>query len=270
MKSIFARYFQTKKLDPAVIQTLPYPINPEFCLEKKDYLLARQKQLNPSNHIPTRVLVPISGAAVQLNYLEHLLILLARNQEKPYIITTITKAAPFTKNFLIKFKRYQNIEVVAGANDRETVDLYTEQFKKQTPPALEITKPSEQTFKILAEPNQLGGVIMLFAAPVGRQEIDNLGFMLRHGLIPNKEESELLYRDLLGTPPKILPQLMEKARAWRGLILPKGSNTSAGFINNCLRLGLFTQMLSYRRKNDFELMPDGVSQFWQLLVKRLA
>lgn len=273
-RQLLATYFEKKRVLRPRIPVVPYPVSPKFCPLTRRARIGRAKQLDNHSRTPTQILVPISGAAVQLTYLENLIKQLCACPEKPFQVSVVTKLAPFTKTFLTNIQTYPNLTVVTGGTDRQTVDLYEDLFFKAKLPALEITKPSEHTFKVLLEPRQAGGVIMLFTAPVGRHEVDNLAFLLRHGLIPNQAETETLYTALLKDQPEFPTSLHERAKEWRGLILPEGSLQSARFIKNCRSSGVFTQMLKYRRSQEKELACNGVAQFWeridQAVTRRVA
>lgn len=133
--------------------------------------------------------------------------------------------------------------------------------------ALEITKPSEQTFKVLLNPKQVGGVIMLFSQPVGRQEYDNLSFMRRFSLIPSEEEQYIL-DDMLKNKKydSVLSTFGEKARNWRGVVLPKDGNLAARMILRYKYSGLFKNMCFYSKKiSSKELSDKGVTNFWMFV-----
>jgi hypothetical protein len=268
-RKLLSAYFEEKRLPRPKITVIPYPVSPKFCPQSHSAQLGRKKQLDINSRTATQILVPVSGAAVQLTYLESLIKHLCTCPEKPFHISVVTKLAPFTKTFLTHIQTYPNLTVVTGGTDRQAVDLYEDLFFKDKLPSLEITKPSEHTFKVLLEPRQAGGVLMLFTAPVGRHEIDNLAFLLRHGLIPNQAETETLYTALLKDTPEFPATLTERATGWRGLILPEGAQQSARFIGNCRTLGVFTQMLKYRRSEDKELACNGVAQFWKKIDQSL-
>lgn len=261
-KRLLTQYFKQKGFQLPKIPVIPYPISPKFSSHNAKIFSHRRSQLNMKSKTPTQVLIPISGAAVQLDYLQSLVKYLCKCPDKPFEVSVVSKLAPFTKKFLGKIKSYPHLTVVTGGTDRQTVDLYQEVFFEEELPVIEITKPSEQTFKVLLEPRQTGGVIMLFTAPVGKQEIDNLGFLLRFGLIPDQKETDVLYSAILKDKPEFPDSLKERATQWRGLILPEGAKRSSQFIKNCRQLGVFRQMLDYRRPHKKALAGNGVAQFW--------
>ena len=119
-----------------------------------------------------------------------------------------------------------------------------------------MTKPSEQAFKALISPNQVGGVILLFTNPVGRQEYDNLNFLKRHLLIPSDEDQKTLWR-----MPKT-NDILKKAITWRGLRLPKNPEKSVNFLIWCIKNKIFEQMGKYTNK----IQSDGVKRFWEEVI----
>jgi hypothetical protein len=103
------------------------------------------------------------------------------------------------------------------------------------PIALEVSKPSEQTIKALADPKKVGGSILLFTEPVGRQEYDNLDFLAKHHLIPTDKEMLLLCDQTQSN------QVREIAQKWRGIMLPYNAKEAAHFTAHCLATGIFSE-----------------------------
>jgi hypothetical protein len=184
----------------------------------------------------------------------------------------VSKDAPFTRRFLAGLEGKPWVDLHIGRKDREVVDLYDD-FLQQTVISLEVTKPSEQAFKALMGTRTRGGVILLFAEPVGRQEVDNLFFLERHRLVPSTETNTRLW-DLSADGRKmdsgLRTRLWKESRTWRGVRLPRGSKRSADFIWWMLTSGLFARMISNSkvvRVSDEEsglLGTNGVSDFWDL------
>lgn len=126
-----------------------------------------------------------------------------------------------------------NLEFVylyIGSSDRKVIENYQYVYDKNTI-SLEITKPSEQSFKALIEPTKENAPILLFSNPVGRQEVDNLDFLRRHQLIPSLTDEKNLYLQ------KNEIELLKKAVKWRGIILPQHSKNAAEFIYWLLKKG---------------------------------
>jgi hypothetical protein len=110
--------------------------------------------------------------------------------------------------------------------------------------ALEIVKPSEQSFKSLLTPSQRGGVILLLTQAIGKQEQDNLNFLSDHHLLPE-----------------------------RAIKLTNNPDQDVKIINWCLNEGVFEKMAKVaclpagRGEENFregnELATNGVQQFWK-------
>jgi len=268
-KQLLSAYFTQKGFKKPEILVNPYPISPKLIKPSPQILEQRRQQLDPQQKVPTHVIIPVSGAAVQLTNLEIIIKGLTQTSSKSFHPIVVSKQAPFTKSFLQHLKTSKNTTLFIGMTDRETVDLYEEVFAQKPLPALEIVKPSEQAFKALFTPNEVGGVILLFTEPVGRQEVDNQEFLRRHGLIPTQNESVLLEKNLLDPSPAIDEELLAKAKKWRGLILPKNPQAAVVYMQRCRALGLFSQMLRFTQPEDSELRSDGVARFWQIVNQRL-
>jgi len=154
------------------------------------------------------------------------------------------------------------------------VDAYDDLFDEYVL-SLEVTKPSEQSFKALLGTRSKGGVILLFSEPVGKQEFDNIDFLQRHFLIPSKETNMRLWKmadENVTIDDTTEAQLFEKALTWRGVRLPADPHKAANFIWWMTTTGLFSQMLSgsvvARSGNGHpdEVGADGVAQFWNLVT----
>jgi hypothetical protein len=254
------------------IEVISYPLNPQRAKKLNPREMADKKnQLNPKGRNSIRVSIPISGAAVGTLYFSHLIASLREKSER-FHFNIVSKDAPFTKQFLSELNGKLGVDLRVGKKDRVVVDLY-DSLLDQEVISLEVTKPSEQAFKGLLGTQTRGGVILLFAEPVGSQEFDNLDFLERHKLIPSKEANARLWEmtgDGAGIDPAVRKQLFEESRTWRGVRLPKGSKRSADFIWWMLESGMFARMISNNRsikvrdeKKDI-LGPNGVDEFWDL------
>jgi len=124
------------------------------------------------------------------------------------------------------------------------VDLY-EKVYEDNRILLEVTKPSEQSFKALISPTCIGGSILLFSEPVGRQEWDNISFLRRHNLIPDKNVQERLWK----LPEKLSEEAKGELRGWRGLMLPRGAGESARFIKWCLKAKVLELKVALKGKS---------------------
>ena len=254
------------------IEVVPYPLHPHLA-EKLDeaQLAAKTRQLDPNSAEPIHVSIPISGAAVGTAYCSALMAALRERSER-FLFHVVCKDAPFTQDFLSELAGKAWIDVRAGKEDREVVDSYDVLMQTQTV-ALEVTKPSEQTFKCLAGTGSRGGVILLFTQPVGTQEFENMDFLRRHALVPSSETNDQLWAmaaDSARIDAALLSRLLEESCLWRGVRIPSDPQQAAGFIWWMQTSGFFSRMLAGnldRKVQDEEyrvLGPDGVAEFWDL------
>lgn len=266
-------YGKEEKLVPVQMAVSPYPVSPILSEHLSEAQFHHRKQQITADYAgDLHISVPISGAAVGTDY-NSVLMQELHMQQNNVIFHCVARSAPFTQAFLADMTRHTFVDLHTSNHDRTVVDSY-EQIFKQFVIALEITKPSEQAFKVLLEPKSRGGSILLFTMPVGRQEYDNLNFMDRHHLIPWKLTHQKLYhaaqhnRDLDG---ELKEHVEIHAKRWRGLILPKDPIQAAQFVAWCVRQRVFSHMLDYthqthRLHNDYnpqEIGSDGVAKFWQ-------
>jgi hypothetical protein len=195
-----------------------------------------------------------------------------RERSERFLFHIVCKDAPFTQDFLSDLAGKAWIDVRAGKEDREVVDSYDVLMQTQTV-ALEVTKPSEQTFKCLAGTGSRGGVILLFTQPVGTQEFENMDFLRRHALVPSSETNDQLWAmaaDSARIDAALLSRLLEESCLWRGVRIPSDPQQAAGFIWWMQTSGFFSRMLAGnldRKVQDEEyrvLGPDGVAEFWDL------
>lgn len=276
-KKDLENYAKTQKFKKPKIEVLPYPMNPKLTqiLDKKDFKL-KVSQLDINSRATIQMAIPISGAAVGLRYFEQLMGQLNKKTDK-FKFYIISRQSGYTKKFLEKIQSYANCQLVTGRTDRQVVDAYERVYQKQVI-SLEVTKPSEQSFKSLIEPKANGGSILLFCQSVGRQEYDNLDFLARHFLIPNQKEQQLIWQkartDQSLTKTEQI-NIFKQARHWRGIKLTAEPKFSAQLIYWCLKAGIFTHMLEAKvcgrksDKNKNELYSDGVRQFWGRIVELL-
>lgn len=267
-KEFYKHYFSLQKLATPKIEFIPYPVSNKLSEQSPAVLSQRQKQLMNKNSLPAHLLIPISGAAVGLDFFKQIIFSLSQSA-KVFKMTIVAKEASFTRGFLNEIKGLPNLSLLTGGSDRATVNLYEEAFFQEPVPSLELTKPSEQAFKALFEPRERGGVILLFTPGVGKQEDENLFFLMRHRLVPNFEQAAQLEEAIL-QKTKISENLLRLARFWRGLFLPQKGAAASLFIQNGLQSGLFQAMLRYRRPKDPELQTNGVTRFWQTVERSLV
>lgn len=262
-------YARMSGLPAGDIVVSAYPISPKLtqALDKKA-IFSRRHQLDPDSTSQIHVSVPISGAAVGLEYITELVDRLHQLSDR-LLFHIVSRSAPYTLFFLRDMIERPFVKLYVSEQDREVVNWYEAVYQKHQI-ALEITKPSEQAFKALLRPDQNGGSVLLLAEPVGRQEYENVAFLQRHGLIPHPSEHDDLWRMALRNDElaatKRGKELFEMAQEWRGIILPHDPEQAAGFISWCQRQGIFLQMMRFERQPDrtdqTEVHSHGVRAFW--------
>lgn len=270
----FAKLERMKETEVVV---LPYPVNMKMEKElSKTELEERKAQVDIEGEGEIKVMVPISGAAVGFGKIARLIKEL-RLKSTRFKFKVVSRYAIYTQPYIDTILGLSYVDTELSTSDREVVNKYDEVYQNEVI-GLEITKPSEQTFKILMETNKRGGAVMCFMPPVGRQEWDNVAFLRRHELLPNQEEEIELWA-LAEADVQMGGELREKwhrrALHWRGVRLPDEPVKAASFIWWCLREGLFKQIVGNKtlvsKKDKFigELGEDGVVKFWQLVADRV-
>lgn len=245
-----------------------YPISPNLNRPlSREKLADKYDQVDPGKINPTQVIIPVSGAAVGTQYFTKLISHLHQKSDR-FVFHVVTKDAPFTRNFILQITDLPYVHLYTGAADRKVIENY-EFVYQQNVIALEITKPSEQSFKALMDCTKQSASILLFTEPVGRQEWDNLDFLRRHHLIPTRLEQTALWRH------NSKDKFLKKALKWRGICLPEDPTQAAEFIDWCQKTGLFASMMKceIRPHNEdeykHELNPDGVKIFWEIVADLL-
>lgn len=278
-KKQMLKYAREENLEPVKMIVNPYPVSPLL-----DELLSigqfesRKMQLDPEYKGRLHISVPIPGAAVGTGFNATLMRELHRILNNA-LFHCVAKSAPFTQDFIAETTAHPYVDLRTATHDRTVVDEY-EQIYRHEIIAMEITKPSEQAFKVLLEPHQRGGVIMLFTMPVGKQEYDNLDFMERHHLIPLLATHHRLYQCAIHNKPlegELKEHVDIHAKHWRGLRLPADSNEAAIFVAWCLKEKIYSRMLLYTLQiqmkhntyNPYELGSDGVARFWKHIEELL-
>jgi len=255
------------------IEVVPYPINPEFCLKLRTEILYNKiEQLEPDNPQKARVCIPVSGAAVQLDFYKTLIEKLLQEQTQKnstqFTFSVVTREGNYTKPFIDYFRENNNISFHIGANDEQTVELYDQLYSQLNPPSLEITKPSEQCFKVLTTPDTLGGPIILLTEPVGRQEYDNLNYLERNGFLPTEKTTALLLQAFQNNNLHTIQTYVSYASSWRAIRLPKSPQEASEFIIGCHAFGIFIAMQNYKNhKTDPSLTPNGVREIWKKIFE---
>jgi len=278
-KNKLLEYGKKAKLKPTKFIVSAYPVSPKLAksLSPKK-LKIRKDQFKKDHKGKIHVTFPVSGAAVGMQFFVNLVNLLYRLSPR-FLFHIISKTSLYTLPYLNELMSRSYIKMHLATQDREVVNEYETVYQEQII-GLEITKPSEQAFKALIRPSQVGGSILLFAEPVGRQEKDNLNFFIRHHVIPNRQEQQHLWYLANKNKPikstKIGKKLFIKASRWRGMVLPHHSEASAQYIWWCWQQRIFQQMMycivapHVDDKQEKELSPNGVYEFWQLVGKELS
>ncbi len=276
-KSELINYGKKAGLAPVNFEIQAYPVSPILASKlTKDRFRSRLAQLDPEQKNQLNIAIPVSGAAVGMHLFYHSIAKLSQLSDR-YKFFIIVKSSKYTQKYICRLLSLKNVEVVMANEDREVVNKYESIYKEQTI-ALEVTKPSEQAFKALVDPSCVGGSILLFSEPIGRQEYDNLRFLRRHKLLPEVSEQQFLWQraksntSLADNSGK---EILAKATNWRGLEIPKGSTDIANFINWCLRQRIFLSIFKQRihidtnSRHHIELQGDGVTRFWKIVAAHI-
>lgn len=257
---VISTYLGAKSPQTKVV-TISYPVPPRLAQKLSDDEFQKvANQIDPGGNIPTQIEIPLSGAAVQLDYFEKLI----KDLSSPkFQFTVIGEAGMYTFMFFNRLKKKPRVQLSIGNTALQTVKLYESLFYQSARPAIEITKPSEQAFKAILKPNERGGVILLLTDPIGRQEKDNLNFLIRNDLMPDKQAQEKL------VALDDLDYLRYRASHWRAIKLPSNPSQAAALIKNMRSSGIFSAMLSYVSHTKPELTSEGVGQIWGEIDKYL-
>lgn len=245
-----------------ILRSTPFPLVPRLSqkLTVEEFQF-QVKQLDPTKNTPIQIEIPISGAAVQTDFFQKLIENLS---QEGYEFTVTGQESMLTKTFFENIKRLPRVQLSIGVDPWQTVKFYESIFYQPNRPSIELTKPSEQAFKALLNPRQRGGVILLLTPPIGRQEYDNLNFLVRHGLMPNQEEEKALFTQ------KDLSQWLEKAKNWRAIKLPNDPLKASQFIKMLKSSGILYSMLSCVIPDDPELKDNGVARIWEEIIKLIS
>jgi hypothetical protein len=197
---------------------------------------------------------------VGVDYLSSVIRLLP---EDNFHLTFVGQASPALRPLQAMVRERPSITLLKAGTSQATIDEYEKYYAAHVVGA-EITKPSEQAFKVLAPHDRVGGNILLFARPVDLQEYENLAYLTRYHLIPTPEQHQKLYQHAKSdsVPTK---ELQTTASGWRGLRLSEDPLVAAKFIIWC-RKHLFAHMGSTQPK-EAELQPDGAACFWQTVLQ---
>lgn len=268
IKSNLSNYAHKRGLRETNIIVSPYPLSPNLNqeLSEKEFDL-RLKQYTFRSNAKIKISIPISGAAVGLNYYDKLIYALGKNLDRCEIYVVV-KDYVYTRAFIRKMKRRSWVKLIENQTDRKVVADYDKLYLDEII-GLEIVKPSEQSFKTLLSPKKRGGTILLFTEPIGKQEHDNLDFLLDHQLIPNVEDQAKLEKYALEnkTPSETeCRDCLKLARNWNAIRLTNDPVKDTQIIIWCLKVGIFSIMAASTeptKQTDPDLGSSGVELFWQ-------
>lgn len=261
-RRVLDHYHKQQHLTKTTYVVSPYMVSPRLGVSLTAHQLSsKRQQLSPKRSSPIHLAIPISGAAVQLIYVSHVIKQLRIFSDR-FVFHIVSRQSTHTREFLSQHIGQQQITLRVSESDREVIELYEQLYAKEVI-SIELTKPSEQAFKALLHPRARGGSILLFSQPVGRQEWDNINFLTRHDLMPTGSEQKELWNLARRNKP-ISEELYKLAPSWRAIRLPFHSQASVQFAWWALEQGLFEAMANFSRyKKDPELSSDGVRLFWQ-------
>ena len=248
-KEKLSKYAQRWKLCRN-FSVIPYPLTPALT-RKIGVNEEKRSEAFRSKTKTINVAVPISGAAVGMSYFLTFIKTIKKISKRFRFWVLVKKSAQTTK-FVEELERLDNVQLITGRNDNEMINLY-ELLYQNNLIHIEVTKPSEQSFKAILAPNLVGGSLMLFTSPVGRQEIENLKFLGRHKLLSDRD----------GSVP-------------RAVRLSRDPILAADYMMWGLDSGLFEKMssesfhFSQESLNSGEVGPEGASKFWQEVEKQFA
>ncbi len=245
----------------------PYPLSQQLAekMTAQEWEF-RLKQLTPGSTEPLRIMIPVSGAAVQLAYFQELILTL--DQLMPVKFLVVSRKSKYTQKFLDWGAGRASVEVTTYPRDLDVVSAYERMYRREVV-GVEITKPSEQAFKSLYTPRMYGGSVLLFSNPVGRQEDDNVAFMRRHGLLPTDQQA----MDLSGNLQACRTDLTNSACSWRGVMLPPDDGKlAAQSIAAWHQEGILLAMTQYQQQPNRSgvVRSDGVDGLWEFLAREVG
>ncbi len=265
-KHKLAVYRAQKKIRPINIDVCPYPFHQDFLTNlSRDEFRLRRKQLNPKYEAKLNIALPISGGIVDFQYFVNLFEYLEQQPLK-FQLSLAARFNRAARDFIFNFINKNYVQIYPSRTDHQLVNDYLRLYLSEII-GLEISQPNEQAFKVLLDPVQRGGSIMLFSQPIGQRERDNLSFIRRWNFIPTEVEQEQLW-NLAQQQQPIAQDLLTKARSWRGLQLPTDPQQAAQFIVWFYLQQGFLQMLRYLpdlEQNKREINDQGAAIFWQKL-----
>jgi hypothetical protein len=236
------KYGLKEGLKTVPFEVLPYPIIPSFIKTlTAEKILSRRQQYDPKSIEPINIIIPVSGAAVGMKFFTKIIDKLHKLSDR-FVFYVVCRKAPFTEDFIKKIENKNYINLFVSENYQEIVHMYNRVYQNNVISS-EITKPSEQSFKALLNVDSIGGSFLFFAAPVGRQEYDNLTFLKKNHLLSTDS---------------------------RGVILPTGSTNSAKFIFRFYQKGILLDVFKKYEADEtnFETKPTGAILFWKTVLNK--
>lgn len=244
-KKLLQEYADKNKLRKVEIRVTPYPVDLNLAkILTREKVENRRSQYDSGKSTPINIVIPVSGAAVGMEFFLHLMRWLHAKSPR-FVFHVVCRRAPFTKRFLEKIKHRSYARLYVSHDSKEVVEMYRNVYLDNVISA-EVTKPSEQAFKALLRNDSAGGSFLLFAEPVGRQEHDNIDFLKRHGF--------------LSAGPNL-----------RGYILPFGSQASAELIWELFNYGRMLKAFDdfTPKESNHEVGDAGVAMFWKIVLNLL-
>lgn len=278
-KKKLLEYGRSANLPIIPIEVLPYPVSPTLAtvLTEREYQ-NRMHQVHPNSDAHIHMAIPISGAAVGLQFFTEVIDELYLTSQR-FRFFVVTKSTLPTQSFVNEMLKRHYVKLIASSVDKGVVEAY-EQLYLDENITLEITKPSEQAFKALIDPERRGGPILLFSLPVGRQEYDNLNFLARHNLIPHMNIHHYMWDKAWKKLPLSADkqkELLKLASSWRGIRIPDDPKESAQFIWWCVQHGIFSAMIGKKispmkdDKEHFEILgAESTHLFWEKVATYIS
>lgn len=248
-------YGKRARLKQPKIEVNTYPISP-LLTEKlsQERYQERLNQVKPEATSPIQVIIPVSGAAVGLDFFIKLCTKL-HSKNPRFKFHVLVKKTLYTEMFVRKMIELPYINLHISPQDRQMVNHYEEIYREENI-SIEITKPSEQAFKALLSPDQIGGSVLLFTKPIGRQEYDNLNFLRRGNLIPSKEQNRQILHVVRDNG-----QLDLDPSGWRGMQLSDNPQKAADLIDWLIRKNFLYSMTTATEQDSWD--SSGVDKFWE-------
>lgn len=239
-KDTLEKYATENHLKKVPIEVGPYPVDLNFAQKlSSQKLLERRWQYDPQSNSTINIAIPVSGAAVGMEFFLHLIAHLNKMSSR-FAFHVICRKAPFTEKFIGRVSENESVKLYISSDYKAVVEMYHQVYMDNVI-AAEVTKPSEQSFKALINNDSIGGSFLLLAEPVGRQEHDNINFLQRHFYLDDEHNRR------------------------RGYVLPHGSQACADTIWNLFNQGRMLKAFdNYKTTpNNSETGDNGVQVFWE-------